>query len=152
MANRRDFIQTVFACSTLSSFSLASSSSLKLTNPAQIDATQTLEHFVVDSRYPQSTFSGDAFNNQGISILHTNGDVTDLWNNNFSKSWKNAPMSFAGVTGTDVLFVLETLARDHRMELSYNNILEQTDIKNDQEQVPLHAWLIVPKQTTFIRG
>ena len=57
-------------------------------------------------------------------LAETSGDLTDLWYNDFDLRWKQAPMALAGMTTRGGLFVLETLAADHRMLVVYRGTHE----------------------------
>ena len=52
------------------------------------------------------------------------GDITRFWHTDLSRQWQKSPDAIAGVTGEDILFCLEQLARDHRMRVLLRHTLE----------------------------
>lgn len=52
-------------------------------------------------------------------MARISGDLTDLWYNDLDLRWKQAPRPLGGVTTQRGLFVLATLAADHRMSVVY---------------------------------
>lgn len=104
MTNRRQFLQTgaaLAACSFLAS----PGAGLK---PGR---------FVYDRRFAPARNMAERMARQGVPLAATSGDLTDLWFNEFDLQWRKAPMVLAGMTTPRGLFVLETLAADHRMRV-----------------------------------
>ena len=155
MANRREFVQSAVALSSLtaalgvSSFSMANASG---ENPQVQQAQVQIDHCLLDSRFAESRNLFAGCQETGIKVSLLNGDVTDLWYSTFSKAWKQAPMSIAGVTGEDVLFVMEVLARDHNMKLFWSEQVatayDESLLLADSSQMQLYQWLLVPRAMT----
>lgn len=81
--------------------------------------TLKLERFVFDSRFAAAASASRAAAATGIALAGMSGDVTGIWYDDFDLKWKKAPMTLAGVTTPQSLFVLETLAADCRMRVVY---------------------------------
>jgi hypothetical protein len=105
-----------------------------------------IERFVYDTRFARAVEAGRAANAKGVRLSAVDGDLTALWYHDLSLKWKNQPMTLAGVTAEDSLFVLGTLAWDHRMR-----VVEKTGLGDMQMQarhgigsMPLYSWVIAP--------
>jgi hypothetical protein len=116
MTNRRQFIQSSLAVSATSWF--AASALSAPVGAAEAPALR-LDRFVVDTRFAEAVETALHAAHQGIRIAETSGDVTNLWYDDLDLRWKKAPMALAGMTTRSALFVLETLAADHRMRVVY---------------------------------
>ena len=55
----------------------------------------------------------------GLRVWEIHDDITELWYQELSLRWKEAPLILAGVTLSTSLFCLETLARDHQMRVCF---------------------------------
>ena len=148
MANRRQFIKCGLTFSTLP---LAGLSSYNMAVAApQGEEIFTLESFVADKRYSESVATAQSLKAQGVPIAEISGDMTELWVSQYAKQWKQQPMTLAGVTGSDALFVLETLAPEYGMRLIhkaviYKSQLTQAEALPGHGNVDLVSWIIVPK-------
>jgi len=149
MTNRRQFIKCGLSFSTLPLTGLAS---LNMAVAAPDGHSFKLESFVADLRYEESVTTASSLKSQGVPVAEITGDMTDLWIQQYSRQWKQKPMSLAGVTGKDALFVLETLAPDYGMRVIY-----KTEIPREEnlsaapsvvgaESIALFSWIIVPKK------
>jgi hypothetical protein len=100
------------------------------------------ERFVFDSRFAIARHMARRMALQGISPAETSGDLTDLWFNEFDLQWRGAPMVLAGLTTGRGLFVLETLAADHRMRVA-SRIEHAAPVELAGET--LVSWIIAPR-------
>jgi hypothetical protein len=82
-------------------------------------ASLRLERFVFDNRFAAAVELARHVADHGIPLAETSGDLSDLWYHELDLRWKQAPMALAGMTTRGGLFVLETLAADHRMGVVY---------------------------------
>jgi hypothetical protein len=117
VASRRQFIQSGLALSAVSLTTRISALSLQADDTAV--ATLRLERFVFDNRFAAAVELAQHVEHHGVAVAETSGDLTDLWYHELDLRWKKAPMALAGVTTRGGLFVLETLAADHRMHVVY---------------------------------
>ena len=113
---------------------------------ASADDVPQIERFVFDTRFARAVEAGRAADAQGIRLSAVDGDLTALWYHDLSLKWQRQPMTLAGVTAEDSLFVLGTLAWDHRMR-----VVEKTELGQMQMQarhgmgsMPLYSWVIAP--------
>ena len=134
MTDRRQFIQSGLAVSAASFSELLSIHSSRA-KPAPLPV---LEHFICDTRFAPSRNAAAEMSSRGINVAEMEGDLTTLWYEQYSRQWRQQPMTLAGVTASDALFVLETLAADHGMR-----VLRRSE--HQSESVPLIAWVIGPK-------
>jgi hypothetical protein len=116
VATRRQFIQSGLA---LSAVPLTGISALSLRGGETEVASLRIERFVFDNRFAAAVELARYAAQHDIPLAETSGDLTDLWYNDFDRRWKQAPMALAGMTTRGGLFVLETLAADHRMLVVY---------------------------------
>ncbi|MDC1529609.1 hypothetical protein N8600_11300 [Gammaproteobacteria bacterium] len=142
MTNRRQFIQSGLVFSTLP-FTEFAAMNMAVASPEGPDLT--LENFVADRRYAQSMSVASKLGRQGVPVVEISGDLTDLWVNNYSRKWKRAPMTLAGVTGQDALFVLETLAPDFGMRVVHKQALDSPSLPTADDKVQVYSWIIAPK-------
>lgn len=144
MTNRRQFIQSGLALTAVSSSVLA-------VLPAGVGATGNaealrLERFVFDNRFAVAVEIAQQVARQGIPLAETSGDLTDLWYDYLEPRWKTAPEALAGVTTRYGLFVLETLAADHRMRVVYR--AEHAAAQHERiAHEPIFSWIIAPRST-----
>ncbi|MDT8398864.1 MAG: hypothetical protein RQ899_09650 [Pseudomonadales bacterium] len=143
MTNRRQFIKSGLAFSALSITELTA---LKTAVAASGTPELRLEDFVYDTRFPSAVELARQVENQGVALAAMSGDLTDLWYHRYSRHWKQAPMTLAGVTASDGLFVLETLAADHRMQVIHRSVLAvPSNYKNHSPNETLYTWIIAPR-------
>ena len=116
MANRRQFIQSGFA---LSALSLTGIPAVSARTVASELPSLRLERFVFDSRFAPAVELARHAAHDGIPLAEMSGDLMDLWYDELDLRWKKGPMALAGMTTRGGLFVLETLAADHRMRVVY---------------------------------
>jgi len=112
MTTRRRFIQSTIVLSAVP-WTIAAR--------AQLARTQSirLERFVFDERYREPVEVARRVSGAGLRVSAVRGDLTDLWYNELDMLWKSKPAPLAGFTTRQELFVLETLAADHRMRPIY---------------------------------
>ena len=141
MIKRREFIQSALSVSSLS---LTGVPAFALSGLNE-DLLSAATWFVADTRYTASSTAARESHVQGNAVLYTDGDVTDLWTNTFASAWRERPHVVAGVSGEDVLFVLETLARDHGMTLVHSVDLPQTLPPKNSTPLTFKSWILAPK-------
>jgi len=144
MVNRRAFIKTSLVMSTLS---LAETSLADVLSKEMEKTYPTLDHFLLDQRLSSHGSLVQSLSKQRLPLLSVNGDVTDLWTDTLAPAWKQAPGTVAGVTGADVQFVLETLARDHRMHLVHASPLPETLTLPGGDTLTFHHWILAPRSS-----
>lgn len=145
MTNRRQFIQSGLAFSALSITEL-----LPLRDAVAASSTPSvmLENFVFDNRFAFAVDLARQAGQQGVPLAEMSGDLTDLWYNRYSLQWKQHPMTLAGVTASDGLFVLETLAGDHGMHVIHKSVLALPEKYANTPDETLYSWVIAPKKYT----
>ena len=121
MASRREFIGASFA---LSVSGAAGASLFPPMAAASEPRFLRLDRFVFDHRFPEGVEIGRIVADQGLRRTGFSGDLSHLWYDCLDLEWKNQPRALAGVTTRDALFVLETLAADHRMRVVYRGVHE----------------------------
>lgn len=77
------------------------------------------ERFVFDTRFDEAVAAARAAAAIGARTVGIEADLTRLWYDDLDLEWKRAPMTIAGVTTPQALFILETLAADRRMRVIY---------------------------------
>ena len=121
MASRRQFIQSGLALSAVSLTGIPAFASRA--GDTEVPSLR-IERFVFDTRFAAAVELARHAARHGIPLAETSGDLTDLWYNDLDLRWKHAPMALAGITTRGGLFVLETLAADHRMLVVYRGTHE----------------------------
>ena len=143
MTNRREFIKCGLTFSTMS---LTGITSLQMAVASPEGQMLKLESFVSDLRFMESVSTAQTLASQGVPIMEVSGDLTDLWINQYSRQWKQKPMSLAGVTGSDALFVLETLAPDYGMRVVHKSPVPEAKALPGHADEALISWIIVPRK------
>jgi len=77
------------------------------------------ERFVFDTRYAEAVEAARVAAAHGVPAVGIEADLTRLWYDDLDLAWKRAPMTLAGVTTPQALFILETLAADRGMRVVY---------------------------------
>ena len=113
MTNRRQFIHSSFA------LTVAGSSVFSIVGAQSATPPMRFTHFVFDKHFPAATAVARDVARTGTGLAETDGDMTALWYDELDLAWRKSPMPLAGVTTHQALFVLETLAADHRMRVIY---------------------------------
>jgi hypothetical protein len=116
MANRRQFVQSGLALSAVAS---VRAGALPGEARAADVASLRLDRFIYDNRFAESVEIALYAGREGVPLWETSGDMTDLWIDYLAPKWSRQPAALAGVTTRDGLFVIETLAADHRMRVVY---------------------------------
>jgi len=75
--------------------------------------------FVFDRRVAAAVAAARAAAVFGAPAVGIEDDLTRLWYDDLDLEWKRAPMTLAGVTTPQALFILETLAADRGMRVVY---------------------------------
>ncbi len=114
MADRRQFLQ---AGLVLSATVAAGGPRLAGAGAAKI-GVPPLRHFVFDNRYAEAVAMARSMQ-RIVPPAEMHGDLTYLWLQQLQPQWRQAPQALAGMTTAQGLFVLETLAADHRMRVVY---------------------------------
>jgi hypothetical protein len=141
MVLRRDFLQLGAACSFGVLSPLPSFAAAPAAPPAP---AQPLFRLLHDRRVPASLAValnlgerlGLATSDVETRLQAVDGDVTHFWNAILAPAWRERPVALAGTTGSDVLFCLQQLARDHRLRLQWQEV---TAVDGAQ---PMLSWLI----------
>ena len=141
MTNRRQFIQSGLAISALSITELAS---MRTAVAGGQGSKPVLENFVYDKRFAEAIAAARVVGGQGIVLREIEGDLTELWSEHYSAAWRRQPMTLAGVTASDALFVLETLAGDHGMRVVQKTV-HLSKPRNSAKAEQLYSWIIAPK-------
>lgn len=105
-----------------------------------------IERYVFDERFAEAISAGRNAAATGIPANGVNGDLTALWYNDLHHRWKERPMTLAGLTAEDALFVLGTLAPAYRMrvvEESEWGVARSIGPRPIGER-PLYSWIIAP--------
>jgi hypothetical protein len=116
MMNRRDFLSAQLGAAA----ALAAGVSIAAAQPARASSlVLQLDRLVVDDRYPDALrIAAHAADRAGVTSRFS-GDLTQLWYEQLDLSWRARPEALAGITTREGLFVLETLAADHRMRVIF---------------------------------
>jgi hypothetical protein len=120
VTTRRQFIHTGVALAALPSASFAARFA------AAQPAVLRLERFVVDGRFAAAAAVAGHMAERGVPVSAVAGDLTDLWYRELDLAWKRSPQPLAGMSTRQGLFVLETLAADHRMRVVYRGLHRTT--------------------------
>jgi len=104
------------------------------------------ECFVFDDRFDEAVAAARQAATQGIVLAGFTGDLTRLWYDELDLRWRAAPMTLAGATTQQGLFVLETLAADRGMRLvhraEHGRVVART---GRAEETTLLSWIIAPR-------
>jgi hypothetical protein len=79
---------------------------------------------------------------QRTPILALEDDLLPLWYDRLAPACAHSPIAFAGVTTERALFLIQTLAADHRLRLLSATVHSMSPGSSRRE--PLVAWLIGP--------
>jgi hypothetical protein len=99
--------------------------------------------FVFDGRHPDAAAAAAAAARLGAQIAEAGDDLTELWRSRLRPLWGWGPSVLAGVTAPGALFVIETLAADHRQRM-----LSRVPLTLGRDGVgaePLVSWVIGPR-------
>lgn len=123
--DRRDILQVGGALAAATLFDGAASPAL---------AAGLADAVLVDTRFPESLAAARRW--PASRLLSSDGDLTELWRDQLDGAWRGHGGRLLGLTGEDVLFVLETLARDRRRRVLQRMALPSAS------GAPLVAWTI----------
>lgn len=99
-------------------------------------APQGLDAFMLDTRYVDSLPSEHA----GIPAIRFAGDVTKPWFDTLDPAWRQRGFVLGGITGSDALFVLQSLAQQQG-----RRVVSQTQLgEKDERGVYPVSWVIAP--------
>jgi hypothetical protein len=109
-----------------------------------------IERFVFDNRFSDAIDAARSAAAKGIRLSEVDGDMTALWYDDLNLRWKKRPMTLAGVTGEDALFVLATLAPEYRMRVVHQAQVGVAALtaQGRVESLPLYSWIIAPVSAT----
>lgn len=82
--------------------------------------TLALDRFVFDARFAEASDVARAIEPLGVPGAPFAGDLMELWYDELDPELKQGPLALGGITTQEGLFVLETLALDHRMRVVYH--------------------------------
>ncbi len=119
MTSRREFLQTA---AVLSAAPLAGSAAFAGNGaPATPDARRVMAFDAVlfDARFQSSRDFSRRANVLGAPLRVIEGDITELWQREFNRRWKQGPVVVAGLTDRHALFLLEHLAWEHRLSVVF---------------------------------
>ncbi len=88
-----------------------------------------------DERFEAGRAFSTAALNRGWITRAIRGDVTKVWFRELAPRWRSGPAPLTGVTTRESLFVLERLAWDARMRVSY---------RERDATAPVVHWVISP--------
>jgi hypothetical protein len=144
--NRRRFMQTSIA---VAGAALPVTHALSAAASMSTETGLHLERFVFDDRFAEAAEAAQQAAERGISVAAFSGDLTRLWYDDLDLRWRDKPMTLAGATTQQGLFVLETLAADRGMRVVYRAahgaVLPRT---GRAEAVQLLSWVIAPRTVT----
>lgn len=99
-------------------------------------APQGLDALLLDERFSPEP----AANHAGIPVMRFAGDVTKVWYDTIDAHWRQRGYVLGGITGSDALFVLETLANHHGRRVVSRTVLAQPNV----DGVRPVSWIIAP--------
>jgi hypothetical protein len=115
MLNRRDFLAAQLGAAV----TLAAGVAFAAPTREASGKVLALDRLVVDDRYPDALRIADyAARGAGVTSRFS-GDLTQLWYEQLDLAWRTRPEALAGITTREGLFVMETLAADHRMRVIF---------------------------------
>jgi hypothetical protein len=105
------------------------------------DSSLPVELFVFDRRFADARAAAVRRSASGVELAAFEGDLTQLWYERLDLRWRRSPMTLAGVTTAQGLFVLETLAHDRGMR-----VVQRVELPADARRgEPLYSWVIAPR-------
>lgn len=99
-------------------------------------APEGLDAMLVDTRFPGALAVADA----PVPVMQFTGDVTRVWFDDLDARWRQPGFVLGGITGSDALFVLETLAQHQGRRVVSRVALDLPPV-NDVQAV---RWIIAP--------
>lgn len=111
-------------------------------SPARAWATPQPALFLYDQNFEVARRHARHLQAAGSVVVGFKEDLLPLWTGQLQALWKAGPAVVGGLTNANALFLLETLAADHRLKLAYRDELQSVD-----EGEPLFHWLLVPRHT-----
>lgn len=99
-------------------------------------APDGLDAMLVDTRFSGALSVADA----PVPVLKFAGDVTRVWFDDLDMRWRQPGFVLGGITGSDALFVLETLAQ-HRGRRVVTRVALDLPLVNAVQAV---RWIIAP--------
>lgn len=97
---------------------------------------QGLDALLVDTRFPGAFDVADS----PVPVLQFAGDVTRLWFDRLDVRWRQPGFVVGGITGSDALFVLETLAQHQGRRVISRVALDLPRVNGVQAM----RWIIAP--------
>lgn len=102
-----------------------------------------LDAMLVDTRFPGALDVADA----PMPVLRFAGDVTNVWYEHLDARWRRPGFVLGGITGSDALFVLETLAEHQGRRVVSRMALDLPRVNN----VSAVRWIIAPHHKSVTR-
>lgn len=97
--------------------------------------------FLYDQHFIQAREAAGTIAGCGIATAGFEGDLLHVWNSQLKPLWREGPATVAGLSNGNALFLLQTLAADHRLKLAWRRQLPRAGT-----QEPLYEWLLVPRR------
>lgn len=126
MISRRDIIKWSAVAPALAAGSQAAFAKL----PRGLDALLVDERFGLASVHKRP----------GVRLMRFSGDVTRVWYDELDASWRRRGFVLGGITGSDALFVLETLAQQQGRRVVSRSRLADPDSRG----IAPVSWVIAP--------
>ncbi len=126
MINRRDLLKWGAVAPALAAGSQAAFARMP----------QGLDAILLDERFSEQHAEAQS----NIPVMRFSGDVTGVWYERLDRRWRERGFVLGGITGSDALFVLETLAvQQGRRVISRTQLGEA----NTRSVSPV-SWVIAP--------
>jgi hypothetical protein len=147
MLNRRAFMRTGVA---IAGMGIPVTQALSAVAAEAAGGGLRIERFVYDDRFVEAAAAARQAAEAGIPVAAYTGDLTRLWYDELDLRWRAAPMTLAGATTQQGLFVLETLAADRGMRLVYRAEHGRVMARAGRaEETTLLSWIIAPRATSI---
>lgn len=132
MINRRDLLKWGAVAPALA----AGSSAAFARMPEGLDALLLDERFSPEPSADQT----------GVPVMRFSGDVTKVWYDVIDARWRQRGYVLGGITGSDALFVLETLASQHGRRVVSRTALARPNV----DGVRPISWVIAPHHPSVV--
>ena len=131
MPSRREFIQAGLAASVVPvTFPVRESSALTPGAGVSAPSYHQPVRVVCDMRSRHSADAARAAERLGLTVVRTNGDITDFWFNDLAQLWRASPAAIAGLTAHGPLFCLEQFGRDHGLRVVFRGVHRLHDTRH----------------------
>ncbi|GAA0271239.1 hypothetical protein GCM10009127_09260 [Alteraurantiacibacter aestuarii] len=103
---------------------------------------QGCDAFLLDQRFAAQVPQ----NHWGIPVMRFDGDVTGHWYQTIDPAWRQRGYVLGGITGSDALFVLETLAQQHGRRVVSRSQVGAADARG----IAPVSWIIAPVHPSVV--